>query len=101
MIIQNRPLLIVKDRGGGFNLENVRDPVAPGNLLVGHGRGLFLIAELTDEASVGFETGTEIYMRWGPISGLSPTGIASAVCALASPTASNLVRQVGDGCADR
>ncbi|HOJ19315.1 MAG: ATP-binding protein [Ignavibacteriales bacterium] len=33
----------VKDRGTGFNPEEVPDPTAPENLLKDHGRGLFLM----------------------------------------------------------
>jgi serine/threonine-protein kinase RsbW len=55
-------VIVVRDPGQGFNLNEVRDPLATENLHSDHGRGIYLINELMDEVS--FErNGAEIRMR--------------------------------------
>jgi len=55
-------VIVVRDPGQGFNLNEVRDPLATENLQSDHGRGIYLINELMDEVS--FErNGAEIRMR--------------------------------------
>src|SRR5688572_16506699 len=57
-------LIIVKDVGSGFDLTRVPEPTAEENLLMNHGRGIFLIKRLADDVSFRFEGGTEIGMRF-------------------------------------
>jgi len=53
--------LSIKDQGGGFNPDKLKDPLAPENLLSESGRGLFLIRNLMDGLEYNFsEEGTEI-----------------------------------------
>jgi anti-sigma regulatory factor (Ser/Thr protein kinase) len=55
-------VIVVRDPGQGFNLNEVRDPLATENLHSDHGRGIYLLNELMDEVS--FErNGAEIRMR--------------------------------------
>jgi serine/threonine-protein kinase RsbW len=57
-------LMIVKDEGEGFDPAKVPSPLVGENVLAEHGRGLYLINLLTDEAR--FECGgREIRMRKG------------------------------------
>jgi serine/threonine-protein kinase RsbW len=56
-------LVSVKDSGPGFDPSRLPDPTAPENLLVPHGRGIFLIRELMDEVDFKFDHGTELRMR--------------------------------------
>ena len=49
---ENCDLLVsVKDSGSGFDPSELRDPTAAENLLVPHGRGIFLIRQLKDEVT--------------------------------------------------
>jgi anti-sigma regulatory factor (Ser/Thr protein kinase) len=55
-------MIVVRDPGQGFNVQEVRDPLAAENLHSDHGRGIYLINQLMDEVS--FErNGSEIRMR--------------------------------------
>jgi anti-sigma regulatory factor (Ser/Thr protein kinase) len=55
-------MIVVRDPGKGFNISEVRDPLAAENLHSDHGRGIYLINQLMDEVS--FEhNGAEIRMR--------------------------------------
>ena len=40
--------IIVKDEGGGFNINNVPDPTAPENLECCGGRGVYIMSRLAD-----------------------------------------------------
>jgi serine/threonine-protein kinase RsbW len=54
--------ITVQDEGQGFDSNAVQDPTAPENLLVKHGRGVYLMKTLMDE--VRFEQGGAlVYMR--------------------------------------
>jgi serine/threonine-protein kinase RsbW len=53
--------LRIKDQGCGFDPDELKDPLAPENLLSESGRGLFLIRNLMDGLEYNFtEEGTEI-----------------------------------------
>lgn len=55
--------IIIKDEGKGFNPDALDDPRAPENLYKDHGRGVFLINELTDSCKITVHPdGTEIIM---------------------------------------
>lgn len=55
-------VIVVRDPGAGFDLNQVRNPLATENLHSDHGRGIYLINQLMDEVS--FErNGAEIRMR--------------------------------------
>ena len=55
-------LVVVRDPGPGFDLENEPQPLSPENLGADHGRGIHLIRQLMDE--VHFQLGgAEIHMR--------------------------------------
>ncbi|MGC9470421.1 MAG: ATP-binding protein [Bacteroidales bacterium] len=41
--------IIVEDEGEGFDYESIPDPTAPENIENIHGRGVFLIRQLSDE----------------------------------------------------
>jgi serine/threonine-protein kinase RsbW len=57
-------LLRVRDSGAGFDPSKISDPTAPENVLLPHGRGIFLIRQLMDEVDFNFDHGgTEIRMR--------------------------------------
>ena len=56
-------LVSVKDSGLGFDPSWLPNPIAAENLLVPHGRGIFLIRELMDEVHFNFDHGTEVRMR--------------------------------------
>jgi serine/threonine-protein kinase RsbW len=57
--------ITVQDEGQGFDGNAVQDPTAPENLLVKHGRGVYLMKTLMDE--VRFEQGGAlVYMRKKP-----------------------------------
>jgi anti-sigma regulatory factor (Ser/Thr protein kinase) len=47
--------ITVRDEGRGFDSSAVRDPTLRGNLLLTHGRGIYLMKVLMDE--VYFEEG--------------------------------------------
>jgi serine/threonine-protein kinase RsbW len=55
--VENRHIdIIVTDEGKGFDINNVGDPREPENLLKSHGRGVFLINELSDKVSYKIES---------------------------------------------
>ncbi len=53
--IHNRALEVeVRDEGGGFDPQNVPDPLAPENLLKAYGRGIFFMRQFMDEVTHSF-----------------------------------------------
>jgi serine/threonine-protein kinase RsbW len=56
-------LIIVKDSGPGFDPTRLPIPIADENLLATHGRGVFLMKQLTDQVDFKFDQGTEVRMR--------------------------------------
>jgi len=51
----------VRDEGQGFSLNDLKDPLAPENLLAESGRGIYLVRELMDKVEVNTtSSGTEI-----------------------------------------
>jgi hypothetical protein len=57
-------LLSVRDSGAGFDPGSIADPTAAENVLIPHGRGIFLIRQLMDEVDFNFDHGgTEVRMR--------------------------------------
>ena len=42
----------VKDQGGGFSPDEIKDPLAPENILAENGRGLYLVKNLMDNVEV-------------------------------------------------
>ena len=55
-------IIMVRDPGPGFNLDEVPNPLVGDNLFADGGRGIYLINQLMDE--VRYEKGgTEIWMR--------------------------------------
>jgi anti-sigma regulatory factor (Ser/Thr protein kinase) len=70
-------MIVVRDPGVGFNLTQVRDPLAAENIHSDHGRGIYLINQLMDEVS--FErNGAEIRMRKaGAASAIESTSTSS------------------------
>jgi len=53
----------IEDEGGGFDPENIRDPLAPENLLKENGRGIFILSSLMDDVKYDFRrTGTRLIM---------------------------------------
>jgi len=59
-----RVVVRILDQGRGFQLEQVADPVAPPNLEMTGGRGLFLMRAFMDDVEVRCQpgSGTEIVM---------------------------------------
>jgi serine/threonine-protein kinase RsbW len=57
--------LEVRDEGGGFEVANVLDPLAPENLLKADGRGIFFMRSFVDEVRYSFPPGggTVVHMR--------------------------------------
>ena len=47
--------IVIKDEGGGFDPENVPDPLAAENLLKPTGRGIFLMRRLVDAVDFEFD----------------------------------------------
>ncbi|MBM3789404.1 MAG: ATP-binding protein [Acidobacteria bacterium] len=54
-------LLIVRDPGPGFAVDEIRSPLVGDNIFAAHGRGIFLINQLMDEVRF-LGRGTEIHM---------------------------------------
>lgn len=53
----------VRDQGGGFQLDQVANPLHPENLLKDSGRGIFIIRTLMDKIEYKFhKDGTEVIM---------------------------------------
>ena len=60
---RNEPYLIIsiQDQGPGFQPDEIKDPLAPENLLAENGRGIYLVRNLTDDLKINVtEQGTEI-----------------------------------------
>jgi anti-sigma regulatory factor (Ser/Thr protein kinase) len=58
--------LSVRDSGAGFDPVRVADPTTAENVLLPHGRGIFLMRQLMDEVDFNFDHGgTEVRMRRG------------------------------------
>jgi serine/threonine-protein kinase RsbW len=57
-------LIIVKDVGPGFDITRIPEPTVEENILMSHGRGIFLIKQLVDDVWFRFESGTEICMHF-------------------------------------
>ena len=51
--------IYVSDEGEGFDYENVPDPTSPENIENIHGRGVFLMIQLSDEVHF-FENGSKV-----------------------------------------
>jgi len=51
--------IYVADEGEGFDYENVPDPTAPENIENTHGRGVFLMIQLSDEVHF-YENGSRV-----------------------------------------
>jgi serine/threonine-protein kinase RsbW len=47
--IDNKISISIEDRGNGFNHNKIPDPTKEENLLMGNGRGIFLIRHLMDD----------------------------------------------------
>lgn len=58
-------LLIVRDRGSGFNRRKLPNPLSVRNIFSARGRGIFLIRRFMDEVKFG-RGGREIRMRKRP-----------------------------------
>lgn len=57
--------ITITDEGKGFNPDELDDPREPENLYKEHGRGVFLINELTDSCKINiYPEGTEIIMNF-------------------------------------
>lgn len=56
-------LIVVKDAGSGFDPGQLPNPVVGENILLQHGRGIFLINMLMEGVNFSFDQGTAIYMR--------------------------------------
>jgi serine/threonine-protein kinase RsbW len=51
--LKNKTLTIqIRDEGPGFELQEVRNPLAPENIMADNGRGLYLVKMLMDEFTV-------------------------------------------------
>jgi serine/threonine-protein kinase RsbW len=60
---ENKLVIIVRDEGSGFSLNNVDDPTKPGNLKKENGRGIFLIQQIADEVYF-YDGGNEIQILY-------------------------------------
>jgi serine/threonine-protein kinase RsbW len=64
-------VITIADQGNGIDLETLKDPLAPENLLRGTGRGIFLIRSFMDEVHFRqLHPGTELTL----IKNLAPAG---------------------------
>jgi serine/threonine-protein kinase RsbW len=61
-------IIVVKDEGEGFDPSKIPSPLVGENIHSEHGRGIFLINMLMDEARF-YRSGREIYMRKGGLHG--------------------------------
>jgi len=53
----------IKDEGKGFDIDNIKDPRSPDNLLKDNGRGVFLMRELSSNFKINSSnSGTTIEM---------------------------------------
>ena len=53
----------VRDRGSGFDPDQIPDPLAPENLLKPRGRGIFLTRRFVDSVEYEFDGGTVMILR--------------------------------------
>ena len=58
MNVDDRLCFSVKDKGNGFDFQNLPDPTSPENLEKENGRGIFLIKNLADD--LNFDDGGRI-----------------------------------------
>jgi serine/threonine-protein kinase RsbW len=61
-------IIVVKDEGEGFDPSKIPSPLVGDNIHSEHGRGIYLINMLMDEAGF-YRSGREIYMRKGGLHG--------------------------------
>ena len=60
---ENKLRVIIQDEGGGFDPDELSDPLAPENLLKENGRGIFILSSLMDEVYYEFKAnGTQLIM---------------------------------------
>ncbi len=60
----NQAIITVRDRGTGFNPDEVDDPISDENLLKDVGRGIFIVRSLMDEVDIEpSEDGTTVTIR--------------------------------------
>jgi serine/threonine-protein kinase RsbW len=55
----DRLVVLVRDRGAGFDPERLGNPVATENLLAQNGRGIYILRSFMDEVAFTFPGGTE------------------------------------------
>src|SRR6056297_256175 len=56
--------IIIKDKGKGFKLKDVKDPTKVKNLINKNGRGIFIMKNFMDKVNYHFSSdGTELHMR--------------------------------------
>ncbi len=56
--------IIIKDKGKGFNLKDLKDPTKGKNLTNKNGRGIFIMKNFMDKVNYNFSSdGTELHMR--------------------------------------
>ncbi len=54
----------VKDKGKGFNPDDIKDPLKPENLLSEGGRGIYLVHKLMDNVEYNvYDTGSEVIIE--------------------------------------
>jgi serine/threonine-protein kinase RsbW len=54
-------IISIKDEGPGFQPDEIKDPLAPENLLSENGRGIYLVKNLTDDLKINVtDQGTEV-----------------------------------------
>jgi serine/threonine-protein kinase RsbW len=58
-------LVTVRDRGPGFDPEEIRDPCLPENLPRGNGRGVFYMRRFVDRLAFTFPRGGGVEVRLG------------------------------------
>jgi serine/threonine-protein kinase RsbW len=58
---ENNLCFTVEDEGNGYNPDTLPDPTDPSNLEVPHGRGVFLMKQLTDDIKF-FNEGRKVEM---------------------------------------
>jgi len=62
--LNNEITLAIEDQGGGFNPDNLPDPLLPENLLKPSGRGIHIMKSLMDNVSFEFTPhGTRTVMK--------------------------------------
>lgn len=63
-VVQSQILVIaIRDQGSGFIPEEIKDPLAPENLLAENGRGIYLVRHLMDDVKFNIgDQGSEILL---------------------------------------